>query len=235
MPSGPILFLIAVTALAMCPAVTVAADSPEQFFESKVRPLLASRCFSCHRDDQKGMLTISSRESLQRGGRSGAAVVPGDPDNSLLIQAVSGTHKRLKMPPGKPLAAREISALREWIQTGAIWPESPRDFFRLRIQPVLVSECLSCHTGKPKGGLRLDSRAGLLKGGSRGPSVVAGEPRNSLLLKAIQHHGNLNMPPRKKLSDRTVADFTQWIQDGVAWDTLKIGSGSGAPTQEQQE
>lgn len=204
----------------------IAEDSREQFFEAKIRPLLATHCFQCHRDDSKGGLTIVSRETLLRGGGTGAAIVPGDPDASLLIQAVSRTHRRLKMPPGQPLAAREIRDLRTWIQAGAVWPESPADFFRRHIRPVLTERCLSCHSEKPKGGLRLDSRAAVLSGGKRGPAVVAGEPDRSLLLKLIRHHEGLpKMPPKAadRLSVDTVSNFEKWIAEGVAWDGQPIG------------
>jgi len=75
----------------------------------------------------------------------------------------------------------------------------------------------------------------VIKGGTRGPSVVPGDPGSSLLLKAIGHHGDLKMPPREKLSDRILADFTQWIRDGVAWDASPIGQHPGELTREQKE
>ena len=115
-------------------------DSREQFFEARIRPLFAAHCFECHRDGAKGGLTIGSRDLLVRGGGSGAAIVPGDPDASLLIQAVSRTHKRLKMPPGKPLSARQVQDRRQWIKAGAVWLESPADFFRKNIRSFSAYE-----------------------------------------------------------------------------------------------
>ena len=212
-------------------------DSAEDFFESKVRPLLAAKCFRCHRDGSKGGLTADSRESLIRGGNTGAAIVPGDPDASLMIQAVSRTHARLKMPPGKPLDPREVQVLREWVRKGALWPESPRDFFRKRIRPVIAEKCFSCHREKPKGDLRLDTRAALLKGGKRGAAIVPGDPKRSLLIQAIRHHeGAPRMPPKKtdQLSSQVVFDFEKWIQDGAAWDDSGIGLVSQGITNEQK-
>ena len=226
---------VLLAAFALATQTAAAQDSREQFFEAKIRPLFATHCFKCHRDDSKGGLTIGSRDLLVRGGGSGAAIVPGDPDASLLLQAVSRTHKRLKMPPGKPLAARQIQDLRQWIKAGAVWPESPADFFGRNIRPVLAEKCLSCHAEKPKGDLRLDSRAAVLKGGKRGPAIVAGEPEKSLLLKAIRHHkGVPRMPPKAadRLSDQAVANFEKWIADGAVWDGSPIG-GSGI-TDEQR-
>jgi mono/diheme cytochrome c family protein len=96
----------------------------DDFFENKIRPILAGNCYSCHTDSRLGGLRLDSRESILKGGKSGPALVSGDPDDSLLIQAVRQTHERLKMPPGKKLADSEIAALAEWIKTGALWPEA---------------------------------------------------------------------------------------------------------------
>ncbi|MCW5976925.1 MAG: PSD1 domain-containing protein [Bryobacteraceae bacterium] len=89
----------------------------------KVRPALANNCFSCHTSAKMGDLVMDSREALLRGGQSGPAVRPGDPDGSLLIQAVRQTHDRIKMPPGGRLPASDIEALERWIRDGAEWPE----------------------------------------------------------------------------------------------------------------
>jgi hypothetical protein len=98
-----------------------AADKVD-FFETRVRPVLAKNCFACHASAAMGGLTMVSSESLQKGGKSGPAIVPGKPDESLLIQAVSHTHPRLKMPPQGQLSSEEISDLREWVEMGAPWP-----------------------------------------------------------------------------------------------------------------
>src|SRR3954468_984503 len=92
------------------------------FFESKVRPLLAANCYDCHADERMGGLRVDSREALLKGGKSGPAIVPGDPDKSLLIEAVRQTRATLKMPKGGRLTAAEIDALAEWVKAGAPWP-----------------------------------------------------------------------------------------------------------------
>src|SRR5215831_7747469 len=80
---------------------------------------------------------------------------------------------------------------------------SPQDlaFFETRVRPVLVENCYRCHSGqsdKPKAGLRLDSREGLLKGGDSGPAVRPGDPDHSLLIKAVRYNDpDLQMPPKK--------------------------------------
>src|SRR5579863_2366589 len=84
---------------------------PVEFFETRVRPVLAKHCFACHTTARLGNLEMVSGDALRKGGNSGPAVVAGHPDESLLIQAVSHTHPRLKMPPNSQLSALEISDL----------------------------------------------------------------------------------------------------------------------------
>ncbi|HMV46374.1 MAG TPA: PSD1 and planctomycete cytochrome C domain-containing protein [Blastocatellia bacterium] len=111
------------TQLATATQTGVPANSREEFFEQKIRPLLAAHCYGCHTATESGGLRLDSRAALLKGGASGTAIVPGNPDGSLLIQAVSHTHSTLKMPQGKPkLADAEISDLRQWIKDGAYWP-----------------------------------------------------------------------------------------------------------------
>jgi hypothetical protein len=98
-----------------------AAASPD-YFESKVRPVLASNCYDCHGDQQFAGLRLDSREAMLKGGRSGPAIVPGDPDKSLLIQAVRQTSEKLKMPKGGRLRPDEVDVLVEWVKAGAVWP-----------------------------------------------------------------------------------------------------------------
>ena len=92
-------------------------------------------------------------------------------------------------------------------------------FFETRIRPVLVRECYSCHSADSdeiEGGLALDTRAGIRKGGERGAAVVPGSVRQSLLVKAIRHADeHLQMPPDKKLPADVIADFELWITNGA--------------------
>lgn len=92
-------------------------------------------------------------------------------------------------------------------------------FFEKKIRPVLVTHCYKCHAAdseKVRGGLLVDTRAGLRKGGDTGPAVVPGKPADSLLLKALRHTDELKMPPREKLAEAVVADFERWIKLGAA-------------------
>jgi cytochrome c553 len=102
-----------------------ASADAETFFELKVRPVLAGTCARCHGTKKAANgLRVDSRAALLRGGDSGPAVVPGDPDRSLLIQAVRRTHANLKMPPGKALPEAAVADLAAWVKQGAAWPRS---------------------------------------------------------------------------------------------------------------
>ena len=95
-------------------------------------------------------------------------------------------------------------------------------FFESKIRPVLVEQCYGCHSaeaeanGKLKAGLFVDSPQGLLAGGETGPAFVAGKPEESLLIKLIRHQvKDAEMPPKGKLPDSVIADFTKWIEQGA--------------------
>ncbi len=96
------------------------------------------------------------------------------------------------------------------------------EFFETRIRPVLHEHCVECHGAKKqKGGLRLDSRAGLMQGGESGDAVVPGKPAESLLLKAVRHEDkDLKMPPPKsgpRLPEAVIADLADWVKAGAVW------------------
>jgi mono/diheme cytochrome c family protein len=122
----PLLLLLA-TATLSAAAESAKIQADEDYFETHVRPLLASKCYTCHTDAKSGGLQLDSREHVLAGGKSGPAIVPGDPDHSLLIQAIRQTHPRLKMPPGGKLKDEEIEieAVAAWVKNGAVWPAGP--------------------------------------------------------------------------------------------------------------
>jgi Protein of unknown function (DUF1553)/Protein of unknown function (DUF1549)/Planctomycete cytochrome C len=93
-----------------------------EFFEKRIRPILVGHCYECHSMEskkKKGDLWIDSRESLLTGGESGPAVVPGDPDKSLLIRAIRRTDKELQMPPKQKLSDSQVADLVVWVKMGA--------------------------------------------------------------------------------------------------------------------
>lgn len=102
--------------------------SPAQmeFFEREVRPLLAEHCHKCHSERaQKGSLRLDSRAAMLAGGDTGPAIVPGKPDESLLIDAVS-YGDLYQMPPSGKLSDKQIAVLRRWVQEQAPWPNDAK-------------------------------------------------------------------------------------------------------------
>ncbi len=92
-------------------------------------------------------------------------------------------------------------------------------FFEAKIRPVLVEHCDKCHSAKSekiKGGLLLDSRAGVVKGGDTGPTLTPGDPAASLIIQALRHTSeDLAMPPKKMLPAQVIADFETWVRMGA--------------------
>ena len=114
-------------------------DSPAlvEFFEKKIRPLLADNCYNCHsaNTNSHGGLRVDDRNGLIVGGGRGPAVVPGQPEKSLLLQAVRHTHKDVKMPPKKHLSDEQIGDLTRWIKEGAAWPRAKLPASLAKINP----------------------------------------------------------------------------------------------------
>ncbi len=106
------------------------------------------------------------------------------------------------------------------------------EFFEQKIRPVLVERCYKCHSAeseKIKGGLLLDTRDGLLKGGETGPALVPGDPEKSLLAQAIRYlDPNLQMPPKDKLKDDEIANVIAWIKMGAP--DPRTGKSSAQPS-----
>jgi len=92
------------------------------------------------------------------------------------------------------------------------------EFFEKSVRPILATRCQGCHgPAKQQGGLRLDARAAILAGGSTGPAVVPGNPKESLLVDAINYGEIYQMPPKSKLSREEIATLTEWVKRGVPW------------------
>jgi hypothetical protein len=126
---GPVTFVLVVLLSATPtrsradgPPVPPQPDAAEiEFFEKSVRPILVQRCHGCHgAAKQKGRLRLDSRRAVLAGGSAGLAVVPGRPEDSLMVGAIN-YGDRLQMPPKSKLPPEEISALTRWIKQGAYW------------------------------------------------------------------------------------------------------------------
>ncbi len=114
---------LAVAAFSTLHAQNINASSPD-FFENKIRPILANSCYGCHTNSALSGLRLDSLDAMKKGGKRGAAIAVGDPENSLLIKAVKHVDPNLKMPSGNKLKDSEIADLEAWIKGGAVWPKS---------------------------------------------------------------------------------------------------------------
>ena len=106
------------TALA---AAAFGADRDRRFFDERVAPILTRRCLPCHnRELNNGGISFQNPETLLKGGARGPAIVPGKPDESVLVHSLRHEGE-LQMPPGPQLPAKEIRTLTDWIRHGAVW------------------------------------------------------------------------------------------------------------------
>lgn len=125
------------------------------------------------------------------------------------------------MPRRLPIALAWVAV----VSTG--WAAAPQptavqlEFFEKRVRPILVESCHRCHSAdaeKLKGGLLLDTHEATLKGGESGPALIPGHPEQSRLIEAITwENPDLQMPPRRKLSDAQIADLSEWVRQGAPW------------------
>ncbi|MDX1966218.1 MAG: PSD1 and planctomycete cytochrome C domain-containing protein [Planctomycetaceae bacterium] len=126
MPTLPVRVLWCLVASA---AATFAAEpTPQQsrFFENRIRPVLVEHCQKCHGPEKQwSSLRLDSQEALLKGGDTGPAVVPGKPEESLLIKAVRQIDGEISMPPKSKLSEAQISDLVEWVRQGATYPSTP--------------------------------------------------------------------------------------------------------------
>ena len=121
-----VLISLALISLAMAPTLAFSDDAAArlEFFEKKIRPILAGHCYTCHstNTNSRGGLRADDINGLLTGGEHGPAVVPGKPEESLLILAVRHTEGQRKMPPEQKLDDAQIADLTRWIEDGAAWP-----------------------------------------------------------------------------------------------------------------
>jgi len=108
------------------PATDNFAKEDLAFFQEKIRPLLSGHCFECHSHSAKklkGGLFLDNRSGVLQGGDSGPAIVPGQPEQSRLVEAVRYQNPDLRMPPKTKLEDFEIALLEDWVKRGVPWPE----------------------------------------------------------------------------------------------------------------
>jgi hypothetical protein len=168
----------------------------EDFFTAKIEPIFKQRCYECHshlKNKMKGGLTLDSKSGWEKGGDSGPAIIPGDPEESLLIELIRWGDKTHQMPPDKKLPAPEIALFEEWVKRGAPDPRLPTsadkssDWWSLR--PLPSSESY---------------RSEVLKFSKSGPSPI------DLLVQKKLHENGLKPSPeadRRTLIRRLTFDL----------------------------
>ncbi|MFN6106864.1 MAG: PSD1 and planctomycete cytochrome C domain-containing protein [Planctomycetaceae bacterium] len=127
MPRPLLLWLLLLPGLFLVPAHPSRAETPAEFFRDRVEPVLRDHCFACHSHasgKMKGGLTLDSRSGWESGGGRGPALIPGDPDQSLLIKAIRRGEAGLRMPPDDPLDPEEAEILVRWVHDGAFDPRT---------------------------------------------------------------------------------------------------------------
>jgi hypothetical protein len=193
-------------------------------FETDILPLLRTKCAGCH--GEKGVqagLSVVGRDALLKGGKSGAAVVPGKPNDSLLLSLTASGN----MPKGGPkLTVAELATIRQWIEEGALnigeTAGAARPMVAQRdVDTILAAKCWVCHGRREqRAGLDLRTHAAMRKGGKSGPAIIPGDAEGSLLVKRIAAQ---QMPPPKLqeqysvrgLTEDELAKLKQWIADGA--------------------
>jgi hypothetical protein len=105
-----------------------------------------------------------------------------------------------------------------------------RAFFEGKVRPILESHCYNCHgPAKQKAGLRLDSRAAMMRGGESGPILEPGDPAASRLIEVIRYDSDVQMPPRRKLDEAEIAVLTRWVKSGAQWPEAFSGTPEPSP------
>jgi mono/diheme cytochrome c family protein len=212
--------LIAISAVSFLSRAAEPEPTPTpaqlQFFESKIRPIFANRCYKCHSHEAtklKGGLSLEYRETILKGGDTGPAIVPGQPEKSLLIKAVHYSDPDLQMPPkGEKLSDAEILALEQWVKMGAPdprkaaasapreWSKTERDhwsFQPVRKPPVPEVQAKDFIKTPVDNFIVAKLEAKEMK-----PNAVA--DKRTLLRRAT--FDLLGLPPTQKESDDFVAD-----------------------------
>jgi hypothetical protein len=182
--------------------VASAAPAVAGTFESDIRPLLQKRCVECHGEKkQKGELRLDARAFAFKGGHDGPAIVAGKPETSTIYQRITSTDDDERMPPkGDALTAAEIAAVKAWIESGAVWPESDADRAAAldkrgehwAVQPIKVPSALAESIGLKPELLSIDTFIGS-KLREKGLAMSREADRRTLIRRlTIDLHG---LPP----------------------------------------
>ena len=196
-------------------AGSVRAD--DQHFEQYVRPLLIERCHKCHAGTEaKGGLRLDSREFALKGGDTGAAIIAGKPEQSLLLQAVRHENG-LEMPPDGKLTAAQIEALAKWVSEGAVWPGAAANMSAEEAEANTITLARLPNSGDLASALQLWLRADALQLAD-GESVFvwpdqSGHGRDVSATRGVREGGvggPGNFVRQSNLYGRPAVRFSQW-------------------------
>ncbi|HET9180281.1 MAG TPA: PSD1 and planctomycete cytochrome C domain-containing protein [Terriglobia bacterium] len=220
------------------PRSTKASSSAAPNFGRDIEPVFLASCGNCHAGNQaQGHLRLDSVAAILKGGVSGAAIVPGHSQDSLLVRRLLGLGDGPRMPmAASPLEPRNINLIRAWIdyasfkgielgaQSAAPAPKSSHQqstaaspLFAAKIRPVLAARCYQCHGPEiHQNGLRLDSLAAILKGSENGKVVVPGNSGDSRIIRRLAGLERPQMPyGGPPLTDAQIKMVRQWIDMGA--------------------
>lgn len=200
-------------------------------FGTEIQPLIESACLNCHNETKaEGELQLVTRQLALGGGGQGPAIVPGEPDESLLytVTILPADHDEIMPPTGPPLAKSQTDRIKSWIEQGARWPNDaqlrrrPRMDFVKHIQPILEQNCLSCHSSKdPEGDFELTTFTVARESGS-GDSIIPFRPDESTLYTytILDKDSDELMPPANAggpLAKAMIEKLRLWISQGAIW------------------
>ena len=214
--------------------VRVCTSAADVDFIKDIKPILEQSCTRCHGEEQKkGGLRLHTKADAMKGGDSGDALVPGQPNKSPIYTSTILPDEDDKVMPPRPknprLTKTETDLLKSWIEQGAEWPDNVKLTvarkveFAKDIQPILEFNCVACHReGHVKGGLRMDTKELTFAGGDNGKGIVPGKPKESSVYTSttVSTNDDRLMPPLSKggpLKKEEIDLLLQWIEQGAEW------------------
>ena len=228
-------------------------------FAKDVAPILVAKCVSCHDDNARGGLRLDTFAGLEKGGASGLLLVPGNAQNSRLVQKLVTPNAQQRMPKGgAALTANEIQAIGTWVAEGAKFEgDKTTDLASLDkkaagpapkveiakatgketvsfikdVAPTIVNICGGCHNdGQKRGGLSMASFEKLMQGGASGRVIVPGSLEGSRLWRLVNADETPVMPAgQARITRKWHGDLKKWIEEGAKFD----GSDAKKPLRQQ--
>jgi hypothetical protein len=205
------------------------AQSPMTFAKD-IQPVLERSCWTCHSADlQRSKLDLSSREAALKGGEHGAAIVPGNAEQSKLYRMVAGLDEPAMPTDGQPLTPAQIAAIKTWIDQGARW--EPVISFAKSVQPLFESSCWNCHGASLQlSKFDLRTRESALRGGEHGSDIVPGNAEQSRMYRRIAGLETPAMPMEgTPPTPAQVAAVKAWIDQGAKWDVVTTSEVKAPP------